>query len=73
MFSPGYESDTVEGFDPSSDVVSMQQFVTTFAELQTHMTQSGADTVITFGSDVLTLKDTLIGALAPDDFLLVSV
>ncbi len=73
VFSPGYESDTVEGFDPLSDVVSMQQFVTSFAELETHMTQSGADTVITFGSDVLTLEDTLIGALSPGNFLLVSI
>ena len=55
-----------------TDVVSIQGFgLTTFAQLQGLMMQSGADTVITFNTaDILTIRNVLPGDWLATDFQL---
>ena len=75
-YRPGYAQDEVIGFARhnagGTDVVSIQVFgVTTFAQLQGLMTQSGADTVITFNTpDILTIRNVLPGQWQATDFQL---
>ena len=75
-YRAGYAQDEVIGFarhgDGGTDVVSIQGFgVTTFGQLQTLMTQSGADTVITFNTaDILTIRNVLPGQWLDTDFQL---
>ena len=60
------------GWLGATDVVSIQGFgVTTFAQLQGLMMQSGADTVITFNTaDILTIRNVLPGDWLATDFQL---
>ena len=53
-------------------MVSIQGFgVTTFAQLQGFMTQSGGDTVITLNTaDILTVRNVAPNQWQADDFLL---
>ncbi len=72
----GYAQDELIGFARhgagGTDVVSIQGFgVTTFAQLQGLMMQSGADTVITFNTaDILTIRNVLPGDWLATDFQL---
>ena len=75
-YRPGYAQDEIIGFSRhnagGTDVVSIQGFgVTTFAQLQTFMTQSGGDTVITLNTaDILIVRGVAPGTLQASDFLL---
>ena len=69
-YRPGYAQDEIIGFSRhnagGTDVVSIQGFgVTTFGQLQTFMTQSGGDTVITLNTaDILIVRGVAPGASA---------
>ena len=75
-YRPGYAQDEIIGFARhgagGTDVVSIQGFgVTTFAQLQGFMTQSGADTVITLNTaDILTIRNVLPAQWQATDFQL---
>ena len=75
-YRPGYAQDELIGFarhgGGGTDVVSIQGFgVTTFGQLQGLMTQSGADTVITFNTaDILTIRNVLPSQWLATDFQL---
>jgi len=73
-YRASYAQDEIIGFSRhqtgGTDMVSIQGFgVTTFAQLQTLMTQSGVDTVITFDTaDILTIRNVLPGEWQATDF-----
>ena len=75
-YRPGYALDEIIGFARhnagGTDMVSIQGFgVTIFTQLQTFMTQSGGDTVITLNTaDILIVRGVAPGTLQALDFLL---
>ena len=74
IFKPGSGQDSVTGFEGGNgDVADLRGFgLASFAALQPYISQAGADTVITLnGADILTLKSTVAGTLAANDFVLV--
>jgi peptidase M10/serralysin-like protein/hemolysin type calcium-binding protein len=72
VFHDGDGIDTITDFDVANDVVDLHGYgVASFAALQGLMTQSGADTVITFDPDnVITLHNVTVGQLNSGDFIL---
>ena len=74
-FSQGGGHDVISGFQVSGanhDFVQLTNYgFTSFAQVQSHMTQVGADTLITLSSnDAVLLRDTKMSALTASDFLL---
>jgi hypothetical protein len=72
VFHDGDGLDTITDFDATSDVVELHGYgIGSFAQLQSLMTQSGADTVITFDpNNVITLHNVTIAQLHSGDFVL---
>jgi VCBS repeat-containing protein len=72
VFSATSNSDVVTDFAIGTDKVDLAQFALgNYAAVQGLMTQSGANTVITFGAgNVLTLNNVNMGLLTQNDFLL---
>ena len=73
IFHAGYGADVVTGFarhgGGGTDVVDIQGFgLANFAALQPFMSQSGSDTVINLGADVLRIRNVLPGELLATDF-----
>lgn len=63
-------SDFAGGSGASDRIDVSEMSVSSFAQLQSLMTQAGANTVITFsGGNTLTLNNVTIGNLAADDFV----
>jgi Ca2+-binding RTX toxin-like protein len=72
VFSATSNSDVITDFVIGTDKVDIAQFALgNYAAVQGLMTQSGANTVITFGTgNVLTLNNVNMGLLTQNDFLL---
>jgi Ca2+-binding RTX toxin-like protein len=74
VFRHGYAHDTITDFHGGagpSDAIALSGFgnVTSFADVLSHATQVGADTVIDFGGgDQLVLQNVLKSGLVADDF-----
>ena len=69
VFGRGFARDVVVDFQDNLDTIRLQGFagVTNFAQARSHATQQGQDVVFDFGGgDVLTVRNTTIGALADD-------
>lgn len=69
VFGRGFARDFVADFQDNLDTIRLQGFagVTNFAQARSHATQQGQDVVFDFGGgDVLTVRNTTIGALADD-------
>jgi parallel beta-helix repeat protein len=57
QFSSGFGHDTVLDFTHGDDVLNISKLLSSnFSDFQQHVTVSGGKTVITFGSDVITLS-----------------
>jgi hypothetical protein len=79
VFASGSDHDTIGDFQPDQDKVDLSGYrrIDSFAEVRTHSSRSGADTVIDLGAaaggaagaDVLTLIGIQIAALDAGDFL----
>ena len=72
VFTPGNGQDTIGDFTHAADVVVLQGFagIANFSDLQPHMAQVGADTVITFdATDSITLSNVQMTQLNAGDFL----
>jgi Ca2+-binding RTX toxin-like protein len=72
MFATHGGHDRITDFDSVSDVVDLSAFdIGSFSELKKqHMQDVGDNLVISFGDDVLTLKDTHIADIVKADFML---
>ncbi|MBR0717982.1 hypothetical protein JQ632_29030 [Bradyrhizobium liaoningense] len=72
VFGPNFGHDVIQGFTargPAHDTIQFSKSVfDSFASVLSHAAQSGADVVITTGSDTLTLKDMKVGSLTSADF-----
>ena len=73
IFHAGYGQDVITGFarhgGGGTDVVDIQGFgLANFAALQPFMSQSGSDTLINLGADVLRIRNVLPGELLATDF-----
>jgi hypothetical protein len=71
MFNRGDDHDVVDDFAKGEDIVWMTGFngVTTFAKLQSHISQHGDDAWISMGKgDRLVIRDTDADQLEADDF-----
>ena len=74
-FSQGGGFDVVSGFQISGanhDFIQLTNFgFTSFSQVQSHLTQVGADTLLTLGSNqAILLRDTQASSLTANDFLL---
>ncbi|GGE23271.1 hypothetical protein GCM10011390_48360 [Aureimonas endophytica] len=72
VFGQGFGKDVVKGFEAGSgtghDVLAFDDsLVSSFSELQTHMTKLGGDTLLSFGTDTLLVKGVAPAALTADD------
>jgi Ca2+-binding RTX toxin-like protein len=74
VFRDGYAHDTITDFHGGAglgDTIALSGFtnITSFADVLSHATQVGADTVIDFGNgDQLVLQNVLKSGLVADDF-----
>lgn len=71
MFNRGDDHDAITGFDKGEDVIWMTGFegVTTFAQLQSHISQHGDDVWISMGQgDRLVIYETDADTLEAEDF-----
>jgi Ca2+-binding RTX toxin-like protein len=72
VFGPNFGHDTVTDFGNGPDHIQFDHTVfANFAAVQAAMTQVGPDTVITHGSDTLTLQHVTAMTLHASDFLFV--
>lgn len=74
-FSNGFGADTITNFLSGEDQIDLSTVTnpdwSTFADVQAHMTQSGADTLIDFGGgNTITLVGVTAGSLTAADFVL---
>ncbi|GGE01876.1 hypothetical protein GCM10011390_20900 [Aureimonas endophytica] len=72
VFGQGFGKDVVKGFEAGSgmghDVLTLDdRLASSFAELQSHMTKLGGDTLIAFGADTIVLKGVAPTALTADN------
>ena len=75
MFAPGGGQEVVMGFQTAAathDYIGLGGYgFTTFAQVQSHMTQVGSDTLLTLStSDAVLLKGVSVASLTASDFLL---
>jgi len=70
VFAPGSGRDTLINFAPGSDVVRLQGYgFSSFAQVQSAMTQVGADTLLRLSSnDLILFKNTSAAAFSAHDF-----
>ena len=72
VFATGTGADTVNdfvfGFGKQIDLTGMNG-VYSFADVQAHANQVGGNTVLTFGTDSITLQGVMSGNLAASDFI----
>jgi len=70
VFAPGSGRDTLINFVPGSDVVRLQGYgFSSFAQVQSAMTQVGADTLLRLSSnDLILFKNTSAAAFSAHDF-----
>jgi hypothetical protein len=70
----GFGSDVVTDFGAGDKIVLSGLVLSSFQDLQGHMTQSGADTIISFGSGAgassITLQNVQASSLTADQFLI---
>lgn len=72
IFKRGDDKDEINDFAIGQDQISLADFenIESFGELQSRMSQHGADTWISMGNgDRLILSNTNLGALGEDDFI----
>jgi len=70
VFGPHFGNDIVTDFGTGPDHIQFDHTVfANFAAVQAAMTQVGADTVITHGTDTLTLQHVTASSLHASDFL----
>jgi len=74
VYFDGFGNDTINGFEATNDLEYLHlrnvTNITDFADLQAnHLTQVGADAVITDGADTITLTNVLVSDLDAADFL----
>jgi Ca2+-binding RTX toxin-like protein len=71
VFHDGDGVDTVNGFTHGTDMIEMDGYgIPDFATLETHISQSGPDTVIDIdANDIITLKGVTMTTLTASDFV----
>lgn len=70
VFATGTGVDRVKDFTNNFDTMDFtNSAANTFADIQAHMSQVGADVVIAFGTDKFIIENTNIGLLDAGDFL----
>ncbi|MBE1282399.1 MAG: hypothetical protein GJ676_03715 [Rhodobacteraceae bacterium] len=71
IFSDKYGEDTVADFAVGQDIVDLRgvKAVEIYAEIETALVEIAGDTILTFGTDSLTLKGVSITELTQDSFL----
>jgi len=74
-FSPGGGHDVIYGFQTSGanqDLIQLNSYgFTSFAEVQSHLSQDGADVLLTLSSaDSILIRNTQVSALTANDFAL---
>ncbi|MFZ2869174.1 calcium-binding protein [Zavarzinia sp.] len=70
VFATGTGVDTVKDFTNNFDYLDFTaSAANSFADIQAHMSQVGADVVIAFGTDKFIIENTNIGVLDASDFL----